>query len=169
MTDEDYWDAAQDGAELIVEGHVADAQRVLETLTESQPENPYAHSFLGNALFEQKAYVKALRAYLTALELAPQYVGVMVSTGHTLRLLGRYGEAIRMGKQVLMRDKQDADALFLLGSCHFARGDNEAAIGYLEGFLLTNPELEAGTEAHGMLKVIRGEVLQAVAEQDDVN
>ena len=167
MQDEEYWDAAQDGAELIVEGNFEDAERVLQTLAQSQPQNPYAHHFLGNAMFEQKKYAKALRAYLTALELAPEYLGAMIGIGHTLRLLGRYGEAIRVAKQVLARDKIDQDALFLLGSCHFARGDNHAAAQYLERFLQTNPELEAATEVQGMLQIIVGQIQPAVADEDE--
>ena len=82
--------------------------------------------------------------------------------------MGRYNEAIRMAKQVLARDKHDQDALFLLGSCHFARGDNHAAEQYLEHFLQTNPELEAATEVEGMLQVIRGQLRPAVADEDEV-
>ena len=168
MDDEADWDAAQEGAELIVEEAYEEAEEVLRRLATEQPNNAYAHHFLGNALFEQAKYAKALRAYLTALELAPQYLGAMVGIGHTLRLLGRYNEAIRMAKQVLARDKHDQDALFLLGSCHFARGDNHVAEQYLERFLQTNPELEVATEAQGMLKVIRGDLLPAIADEDDV-
>ena len=169
MQDEDDWDAAQEGAELIVEEAYEEAERVLERLASEQPHNAYAFHFLGSALFEQAKYGKALRAYLTALELAPDYLGAMVGIGHTLRLIGRYNEAIRIAKQVLARDKQDQDALFLLGSCHFARGDNHAADQYLERFLQTHPEIEAATEAQGMLQVIRGNLEPAVAEDDELD
>lgn len=169
LLDEQHWDAAQEGAELLVEGELKAAETALSALSEREPDNCYAFFFLGNALYEQAKYVRALRAYLTALALAPDYLGAMVATGHTLRMLGRYDEAIRMGRQVLSRAADDGDALFLMGSCHFARGDNAAAEEYLERFLATGPELEVATEAQGMLQVLRGEVLAAVADDDDVN
>lgn len=165
--DADRWDAAQDGAELILEERFEEAEARLQALTEDDAQNPYAFFFLGNALFEQEKYVKAMRAYLTALELSPTYLGAMVGIGQTLRLLGRYDEAIRMGRQILARDKTDLDGLFLLGSCHFARGDNDAAATYLERFIACNPELEAATEAQGMLQVIRGEITPAVPDEDE--
>jgi hypothetical protein len=64
-----------------------------------------------------------------------------------------------MGHEVLQRRSEDSDALFLLGSCHFARGDNAAAAGFLGRFLRTNPEVEAATEAHGMLQIIDDQIV----------
>jgi tetratricopeptide (TPR) repeat protein len=165
----DKWDAAQEGAERLREGDAAGAQRVLERLIGEQPDNEYAYFFLGSAHYEQARYHKALRAYVSALELAPNYLGAMVSLGHTLRMLQRYDQAIRMAKQVLARDKHDPDALFLLGATHFARGDNRAALDYLMRFLATSPELEVATEAQGMLQVIRGEVVPAVDDDEPDN
>lgn len=169
LLDEQHWDAAQEGAELLVEGEFDAAEAVLAALSEREPDNPYAFFFLGNALYEQANYVRALRAYLTALALSPDYLGAMVATGHALRMLGRYDEAIRMGRQVLSRSAEDADGLFLMGACHFARGDSAAAEALLERFLATGPELEVATEAQGMLQVLRGDVLAAVTEDDEVS
>jgi tetratricopeptide (TPR) repeat protein len=149
------WDAAQEGAELIAEGELPRAVKVLEQLVLAQPDNEHAYYYLGAAHYELGDYIKALKAYVTALELAPTYVGAMVHAGHTLRMLGRYTEAIRMGQQVLARAADDSDALFLIGSCCFSRGDDAKAKDYLERFLHTNPELEIATEVEGMLQVLR--------------
>jgi tetratricopeptide (TPR) repeat protein len=163
----DGWEAAQEGAELIAEGEPEAARRVLEALAQTQPENEYAFYFLGSAHYELGQYEKALAAYVRALELAPGYVGAMVNTGHTLRMLGRYEQAIRMGKEVLAREKDDPDALFLLGTSHYARGDNAAAARYLERFIDTRPGPELLTEAHGMLQVLRGEVAPPDGDDED--
>jgi cytochrome c-type biogenesis protein CcmH/NrfG len=153
------WTAAEEAGELLREGEheaaVAEAERVLA----ADPENEYAWYFLGAARFEQGQLTKALRAYVEALRRAPAYVGAMVGAGHTLRLLGRYDEAIRMGKQVLFRAPEDPDALHLLGLAHFARGDAAAAREYLERFLATRPELEVAQEVQGILQTLRGEVV----------
>lgn len=159
------WDAAQDGAELLAEGDVEAAINALLALTVQEPDNEYGFFYLGAAHFEQQAYVKALRAYLTALELAPHYLGAMIGTAETMRRLGRYVEAIRMGKQVLARAPDDQDALFLLGTCHFSRGDEAAARQYLRRFIDSRPEIEAAIEAEGMLQVLAGDI-QAPDEDD---
>jgi len=163
---DDRWEAAQEGAELIADGEVDAAIAFLDGLAACQPENEYAHCFLGNAHFEQEAYVKALRCYLTALELAPGYVGAMIATGQTLRMLGRYGEAIRMGRQVLARAPDDQDALFLIGASHFARGDADAARQFLRRFIDSRPEIEAAIEAEGMIQVLDGDLIEHDPDDD---
>lgn len=153
----EHWDSAQEGAELIAEGLYDEAVVELERLIVRQPRNEYAYYFLGCAQFECARYAKALPAFVKALEVAPQYVGAMLRLGHTLRMLGRDDHAIRLGAQVLAREPEDADALYLLGACHFARGDRELATGFLLRFLATNPEVEAVNEAHGMLESLRAD------------
>jgi tetratricopeptide (TPR) repeat protein len=161
---EQAWDAAQEGAELIVEGDPDSARRVLEALVREQPDNEYAYFFLGSAHYELGNHHKALAAYVKALELAPGYLGAMVNAGHTLRMLGRYDQAIRMGQQVLARDPADPDALFLLGTAHFARGDAPEAERYLNRLLETRPGPELLQEVQGMLEQLRG---RAEPQADD--
>ena len=160
------WEAAQEGAELIAEGELERAVEELQALTAREPNNEYAFFFLGAAHYERGDYGQALRAYVRALEIVPLYVGAMLGAGHALRMLGRYDQAIRMGHEVLARDKDDREALYLLGASHFARGDNAAAEQYLVRFLGQQPELESATEAEGMLQVIRGQIVPAEPDDD---
>lgn len=155
------WDAAQDGAELIADGQVDEAIAVLQRLIAESPQNRYAYFYLGAAHYEQSTYAKALAAYVKALELAQDYLGAMVGAGHTLRMLGRHQEAIRMAQQVLIRAPNDPDAFFLIGTCCFSRGDDAKAMDYLNRFLQTNPEIEVATEVEGMLQVLRNKIAPA--------
>lgn len=81
--------------------------------------------------------------------------------------LGRYREAQRLGRQILLKAKEDPDALHLLGLCHYAMGEGAAATGYLNRFLATRPEIEVAMEVDGLLKVLRGETQQLDESQDD--
>jgi tetratricopeptide (TPR) repeat protein len=157
-TREEHWDAAQEGAELVSEGEYTGAVRVLSELVAAQPDNEYGYYYLGCAHYELEQFDKALKCYVKALELVPTYLGAMVHAGHTLRMLGRYQEAIRLAHEVLARLPGDSDALYLIGASSFARGDNAQAKDYLERFLHTNPELEIATEVEGMLQVIRAKL-----------
>ena len=156
--DEDHWDAAQPGAELVAEGDYDAAVSVLLDLVEEQPRNEYAYFYLGCAYYELEEYAKALKCYVKALEIVPGYLGAMLHAGHTLRMLGRFDEAIRMGNEVLARAPEDGDALFLIGSACFARGDYARAGSFLDRFLNTHPEIEIATEVEAMLQVIRGKI-----------
>lgn len=160
------WDIAQEGAELLREGSIADAVTELERVVAEDDQNEYAFFFLGSAHFEAGRFEKALKCYLRALELAPLYTGALVNAGHTLRMMGRHDEALRVARQLLERDKNDADAIHLAGLAHFARGERAMAEKLLGRFLETQPELEVANEVQGLLQILRGEI-EADAELDE--
>ncbi len=166
MSGEAKWDAAQEGAELLRDGEREAAIAALEQVIEEDPRNEYAYFFLGSAHFDKGNFDKAMKASLKALELAPEYLGAMVQLGHSLRMLGRHGVAIRVARQLLTKNSDDADALYLLGLCHYARGERAAAVEYLTRFLGTRPEVEVANEVHGLIQVLRGEV---EAREDEMN
>ena len=167
---EAHWESAQEGAELLREGEQEQAIELLTGLLAREPQNEYAYFFLGSAYYELEQYDRALKCYVEALSIAPGYVGAMVHAGHCLRMLGRYRDAVRMAHQVLTRAAHDPDALFLIGACSFAVGEDAKAKDYLERFLHTNPELEVATEVQGMLQVIMArDPSQSLTDDDDDN
>jgi cytochrome c-type biogenesis protein CcmH/NrfG len=160
------WEAVEEGMELL---HAGEADRAIAELLQvahDNPQNEYAFHFLGHAYFEKEAYPEALKSYVEALKLAPGYLGAMLGAGQTLRMMGEYDRAIRMGQRVLQSQQDDGDGLFLVGAAHFQKGENQAAKRYLERFLETSPELEVALEVEGMLQVIRGEVLPFPGAED---
>lgn len=167
---EEHWETAQEGAELLREGEREQAVAVLTAVLSREPQNEYAYFFLGSAYYELEQYDRALKCYVEALTLVPTYVGAMVHAGHSLRMLGRYKEAVRMAQQVLTRAPNDPDALFLIGACSFAVGEDAKAKDHLERFLHTNPELEIATEVQGMLQVIEArDPSHPLSDDDELN
>lgn len=171
MTDEArdlaHWAAAEEGAELIRDGEHPLAVSELLRQIDADPKNAYAYYFLGTAFFEMGDLLKALKAYLQAIQLKPDYLGALNGAGWSLHSLGRYREAVRLGREILLKSKEDPDALHLLGLCHYAMGDSAAAVGYLNRFLETRPEVEVALEVDGLLKVLRGETQPMEESQDD--
>ncbi|MCA9602287.1 MAG: tetratricopeptide repeat protein [Polyangiales bacterium] len=165
----DHWAEAEPGIDLLETGDIDEAIRVLEAVILENDENEYAYFFLGNAHFEQEAWDKALKAYLFAVERAPEYVGAMIGAGHALRMMGRERDAIRMAEQVLKRQANDPDALYLLGVTHFHLGNEAPAKRFLESYLATRPEAEVDLEVRGMLEVLAGRVLPLESDDDTVN
>jgi cytochrome c-type biogenesis protein CcmH/NrfG len=164
--DEDRWDAAEEGAELLREGEADRAIALLEDVLRDDSENAYAAYFLGAAQFEKERWDKALKAYVRALELAPDYLGAMIGAGHALRMKGELDRAIRMGNAVLERRPEDGDALHLLGLVHLQRDERAKAREYFERFLATRPEAEVVAEVQGLLQILSGEVLPSPADED---
>jgi len=166
-TDEARWEAAQEGAELAAEGELSAAVSELKRVLSEDAHNHYAYFFLGAALYSQGELLPALKSYLRCVELSPDYTGALLNLGRTLHALGRYEEALRVGRQILLKDKHDPDALHLMGTCHFARGEGAAAELYLKHFLETRPEIEVALEVEGMLQVLRGDVAAQDTESED--
>lgn len=158
MDDTEKWAAVEEGIELLQEGRLEDAMAELLRVAEENESNEYAHYFLGNAYFEKGDHAKALKCYVTALDIVPDYIGAMIGAGQSLRYLGDHDRALRMGRQVLRKRPDDQDALFLVGATFFQRGDYPQAQPFLEHFLETNPEIEVALEVEGMLQICRGEV-----------
>lgn len=115
------WEAAEEGMELLRTGEADAAIDELLRVIEHDPQNEYAYQFLGHAYFEKHAFSEALKSYVEALRIAPEYVGAMVGAGQALRMMGEYDRAIRMGRQVLRQHPDDPEALFLVGAAHFQR------------------------------------------------
>jgi len=165
--DRELWAAAEEGAELMSEGEHERAIAELSQVVQDQPDNHYAFFFLGSALLETSEPARALKAFVSALTLAPDYPGALIGTGWALHTLGRYREGIRVGRQLLAKHKEDPDALYLCGLCHYAMGDNAAALDYLTRFVATRPEIEVALEADAVIRVLRGEAEPLEDDQDD--
>ncbi len=78
------WEAAEEGMELLHAGEAARAIDELLRVAHEDPENEYALHFLGHAYFQKEAFPEALKSYVEALRLAPDYVGAMIGAGQTL-------------------------------------------------------------------------------------
>ena len=88
------WEAAEEGMELLHAGEPDQAIDELLRVARDDPQNEYAFHFLGHAYFEKESYPEALKSYVEALKLAPNYVGAMLGAGQTLRMMGEYDRAM---------------------------------------------------------------------------
>lgn len=151
------WTAVEEATELLHEERFREALVELRRVIEAEPKNPYAYYFSGIALFEIGELEAARDAYLATLRLSPAYLGARVALAHVLRMMGDVRGAIREGLAALSLAPGDGDALHAVGVAYHARGDEAAAIKYLEAFLETNPELEVAVEARTLLANMKGE------------
>src|SRR5690606_17424529 len=124
--DDARWDAVDEGIELLREGSLDAAVAELERVILEDPKNEHAYHFLGATHFEREDFERALKAYLTALELTPKHVGAMVGAGHALRMMGRTDEALRIARHARDLKAEDPDVVYLLGVLHFVRGETAA-------------------------------------------
>jgi Flp pilus assembly protein TadD len=162
--DATHWSEVEEATELLHEERFREAMVELRRVLQANPRNPYAFYFTGVALFEIGEIEPARDAYLASLKLAPEHLGARVALAHVLRILGDSRGAIREGLTALSQTPGDPDALHAVGLAYSARGDEPAAIKYLEAFLATNPEFEVGVEIRAMLATLKGD---PVPDPDD--
>jgi Flp pilus assembly protein TadD len=151
------WSAVEEATELLHEERFREALVELRRVLQSDPRNAYAYYFLGIALFEVGEMEPARDAYAACLKLAPTHLGARVALVHVLRMTGDSRGAIREGLTALSQAPGDPDALHAVGLAYHARGDEAAAIKYLDAFLGTNPELEVALETRAIVAALRGE------------
>jgi cytochrome c-type biogenesis protein CcmH/NrfG len=163
--DAEHWAAVEEATELMHEERFREALEMLGDVIRTDPENPYAYYFLGQAFYEVGEMEPSRDAYRAALRLAPKHLGARVALTHVLRKLGQSREAVVEGLTALEQAPTDGEVLYALGLAYLARGENVAAQRHLEAFLRSNPEFETRVEVEGLLQSI-GVPLQS---RDDDN
>jgi cytochrome c-type biogenesis protein CcmH/NrfG len=152
-----HWSAVEEATELLHEERYREAVVELHKALQADPKNPYAYYFLGIAFFELGEIEPARDAYAACLRLAPTHLGARVAYAHVLRMLGDVRGSIREGMAALSQAPGDPDALHAVGLAYHARGDEAAAVKYLEAFLATNPEFEVDTETRALVAALKGD------------
>lgn len=148
------WEAVEEATELMNEARFVEALIALREVIKRNPRNVYAYNFLGGALFETGQFEASRDAYRAALRLRPGYLGVRVSLSHVLRKLGDVNGALSHASEALRQYPGDGDALYAAALANAARGNRKTAKKQLEGFLTTNPELEAQLEVQQILGML---------------
>lgn len=151
LVNEEQWSQVEEGTELLAEGDLDGARAFFERVVVDDTHNPYGFFFLGQVYFEMEEWKRALASYVKALDLSPDYLGAMLGAGHTLRQMGQMDQAIRMGKQALLKRADDPDALFFLGLCYLQSDEPAEAKRHFERFLESNPEFETAEEVRALL------------------
>jgi cytochrome c-type biogenesis protein CcmH/NrfG len=151
-----HWSAIEEATELLHEERFREAVVELHAALKADPKNPYAYYFLGIAFFELGEVEAAKDAYAACLRLAPTHLGARVAYAHVLRMLGDVRGSIREGMAALSQAPGDPDALHAVGLAYHARGDEAAAVKYLEAFLSTHPEFEVDAETRALVASIKG-------------
>lgn len=149
-----HWGEVEEASELLEEERYQDALLALRDVLRRSPQNPYAFFLLGQALWELGQIEPARDAYRAAVRISPDYLGARVALSHTLRRLGDLQGAINQAKEALRRFPKDGDAMFALGLAHAARGQRFLARQHLQGFLGTNPDVEAQLEVKQILEML---------------
>lgn len=163
--EDDRWEAAQEGVDLLSEGFVDEAIAELEARLADDPDNEHVAFFFGKALREKGEHARALKAFLHAIERVPGYLGALIEAGRTLQAMGRPVEATRMAREILARVPDDPDALFLAGVSLYQMAEYDEARPFLQRFLAGPHQVEPGLDARALLDLIAVQTGEATPDE----
>ena len=127
------------GVALLRQGK--DAEASLRKTAELRPQDPEAHTSLGEALNERRQWAPALASLRRAIELEPRNTDALVGAGDSLRALRQPGEAVPFYQQALQLNPRLLEAHNNLGNAFLELGRyDEAASRYLAALAISPDE-----------------------------
>ncbi len=124
----------------------------LEPRQELGTEDPVLLARLGDRLFEEKQYERAVTAYERAVRFNPDDVDSYNDLGLSLQYLGRSAEAMAVLKEGIARDRNYQRIHLTLGFVQLQSGKREAAVRALERAIELGPDNDVGNAARRMLE-----------------
>ena len=114
-------------------------------------EDPVLLARLGDQLFEQKQFERAVTAYERAVQFNPSDVDSYNDLGLSLQYLGRSAEAIAVLNEGIARDGNYQRIHLTMGFVQLQSGNRPAAIGSLKRAIELDPDSDVGQAASRML------------------
>ncbi len=118
---------------------------------ELSTEDPALLARLGDRLFEEKQYERAVMAYERAVRFNPDDVDSYNDLGLSLQYLGRSAEAAAVLKEGIARDRDYQRIYLTLGFVQLQSGNREAAVRALQRAIELGPDNDVGIAARRML------------------
>lgn len=149
------------GAELIRDGHSAEALRALEIAVALDPELPDGWVNYGVALRRKGRSAEAERAYRRALELDPRQSAAYQNLAALLRLQGREREAQDLLALTVRGSSRNPFSYLALGDLSLREGRLEEAERFYRRALRLEPELAEPHAALGLWALAAGREREA--------
>jgi putative PEP-CTERM system TPR-repeat lipoprotein len=120
-------------------GDTKSALEIADRLSKAEPKNPFPHNLAGSAHIQDKAYVKARKSFLAALEVAPDYEPAVYNLATVARLLDGPAAAKEAYLAILKKDQTQVKAMSELATLSLKEGNTRDAINWLDRASKTSP------------------------------
>jgi tetratricopeptide (TPR) repeat protein len=125
-------------------------------------DNYLAHMKLGEALAEQNKNAEAIRHYLEALRINPDFVQVHFDLGNVHASLGNFEDAVYYYNEALQKKPDFAKAHNNLGNAMARQGNSEAAVYHYNEALKINPNYAGAYYNLGRIAANQGKIDDAI-------
>jgi tetratricopeptide (TPR) repeat protein len=124
--------------------------------------NSLAHMKLGEALAEHNKNAEAIRHYLEALRINPDFVQVHFNLGDVHASLGNFEDAVYYYNEALQKKPDFAKAHNNLGNAMARQGNSEAAVYHYNEALKINPNYAGAYYNLGKIAANQGKIEEAI-------
>jgi tetratricopeptide (TPR) repeat protein len=125
-------------------------------------DNYLAHMKLGEALAEQNKNAEAIRHYLEALRINPDFAQVHFNLGKVHASLGNFEDAVYYYNEALQKKPDFAKAHNNLGNAMARQGNSEAAVYHYNEALKINPNYAGAYYNLGKIAANQGKIEEAI-------
>ena len=125
-------------------------------------DNSLAHMKLGEALAEHNKNAEAIRHYLEALRINPDFVQVHFNLGDVHASLGNFEDAVYYYNEALQKKPDFAKAHNNLGNAMARQGNSEAAVYHYNEALKINPNYAGAYYNLGKIAANQGKIEEAI-------
>jgi tetratricopeptide (TPR) repeat protein len=125
--------------EFLEGGRLPEAERLLDHIISAVPNSPLALHQKGVVLFRAGHHQAAAEMVERAIELSPEAINFRRSLCPIYERLGRYDEALRIGREALEGDGDDLQTLHNLAVVHYRRLELDESIACARRALTLDP------------------------------
>jgi len=130
----------QNADNLIQEGKLAEAKKLLESISSEDPKNPGIHYLLAQIWFNEKNYLKASEELSEVLKVNQRNTTAMLQLGLCYLELGQSSKAEKEFENIFEVTPQDTSSLSIISDAYLKKGNYQKSLEYIEKALLFDPE-----------------------------
>ncbi|MBV9567342.1 MAG: tetratricopeptide repeat protein [Hyphomicrobiales bacterium] len=152
--------------EFIESGRLPEADKMLDHIISAVPDSPLALHQKGVVLFRKGDHAAAAELVERALKVLPEAIGFKRSLCPIYERLGRYDEAVQVGREALEIDGDDLQTLHNLAVVHYRRLELDESIACARRALMLDPKAAGPHFQLAEALLLKGEFAQGWEEYE---
>jgi Flp pilus assembly protein TadD len=153
-------------AEFSEGGRLSEAEKILDHILSAAPDEPAALHQKGVLLFRMGRHLAAAEMIERAISVAPDIMAFRRNLCPIYERLGRYDDALRVGRQALDRDFHDFQTLHNLAVTHYRRLELDQSIACARRALALDPAAPGPHFELAEALLLRGEFAEGLREYE---
>ncbi len=161
-------DLLNNAESAFLEGRFDEAERLLRSAVQNDPQNADTHVTLANLLTRTERHTEAADSYANAMRVERDYKGLALVYAVSCFRVGRYGEAEKSARLAIQLEPSGA-AYDTLACALREQGKFADALAAVDDALRLNPTKNAAQHTKGTILLAMGRTAEALTIFEDLN